>query len=543
MNDLGDHQVVQRTIGSASGAVSITGSYTGTPDHIEAQVEAFGGGQVMVPWAVIDPAPSGGNFAESLPVPQGGWYQIDVRTCDASENVLASSTGTRAWGVGINILCIGDGNMAGSGDSSYTLAQDQIGLLSQGATWKHLADPWISGAKASMGPALGNALNTAVNLPIGLLPVASSAYTLVNLGGSGAQAFSYRNPANPMDPSTAYGLAIAAAITAGGVEYVAFCEGDAEAQAGSVSAAQYVAAFQTMCSNLAGDLPQAGAVHVCLSQTGRFQGAGEVSMPDTTRFGRPRSPWITPPPSSWSAAPWIWPSLVAAAPSRARQRRHWAAASPAPRLFDLGQAPTYGSPNISQATLLNATTVQVSVLQHGGSDFTPVTGIPGFVVTDAAGAHVVTGARVDGTTINLTGTGSFTGTIQLTYLEGANPAGPQGLWQDDQSQPMTLLALSMPMSVQGSAGTTTSSTGSGTNTGTDSSGTSAGSAGSASASGSGTSTIGTTAGPSSGGGCGMGGAMVGLVLGLGVLRMRRRVQRSRRLIDDEPVLADHGSSR
>jgi len=273
--DFGDHQVIQRTVGTTAGLVTVTGTYTGTPDHIQAQVDSFGLGAVVVPWTTITTVPSGGTFSGTLTVPQGGWYQILVQSCNALGTVLASGSGVVKWGVGVDILCIGQSNMVGFGDTVYTTADDSVGLLYGGTTWMHMADPWISGGKASCGPALGNTISEALNLPVGLLPSAAGTnYIVPPPNSSGANVYSYRNPANPSDPTTIYGQALAAVQTAGGCEFVVISQGANEAEnAGNwpspVSAATYQADFQQMVSNFQGDLPSGSQVKFVFSQLGR----------------------------------------------------------------------------------------------------------------------------------------------------------------------------------------------------------------------------------------------------------------------------------
>jgi hypothetical protein len=176
---LGDHQVIQRMIGTTMGTVAVAGSYSGSPDRLQARVLANGGGAAVVDWSTVETAPSGGNYLSSLAVPQGGWYQLEVRSCDAAGNTLASAVAPTKWGVGINLLCLGQSNMLGFGDNAFTIADDRVGVLAGGTTWQHMADPWIAGGKASCGPALGNALVAALGIPVGLVPSAAGTTWMV----------------------------------------------------------------------------------------------------------------------------------------------------------------------------------------------------------------------------------------------------------------------------------------------------------------------------------------------------------------------------
>ncbi len=125
-------------------------------------------------------------------------------------------------------------------------------------------------------------------------------------------------------------------------------------------------------------------------------------------------------------------------------------------LFSLGvhgafdPAPTYGGPRINSAAFSDQThtVIQVAIDHHGGSDFLPAAAIPGFAVRDASGPKAVTAARVSGTVIALTCASACSGATTITYLEGMNPAGPQGLVADNQADPQPLLPQTVPLAVR-----------------------------------------------------------------------------------------------
>lgn len=442
--DLADRQVVQRVIGTTAAPITISGTYNGTPDHIQARVVTVASGAASVNWTTIVAAPVGGVYSASVSVPQGGWYRLEVRLRDATGLVTASANGSAKWGVGINILCIGQSNMLGFGDNAFTVADDRVGLFYARSTWRRMADPWISGGKASCGPALGNALVAALNLPIGLVPSASGTTYMV---GSAGNALSQRNSANPADPATVYGQALSAAIAAGGVEFVVVSQGANEAVAGT-STANYVNAFNQMRSNFAEDLPNGGAVVFALSQLGRRIDGGSYD-PGYNAIREAHRQLDNGTSVLLAGATLDFPISDATSHyggvSQATHGRRFARTL----LHSLGLRASYGGPRIVQARFIDSLqgTIRVSLAQRGGSGFTPATGIPGFVVSDAAGPTVVLGVRVDGTSLDLTGSRGFTGAVTITYLAGTNPAGPLGLLVDDQGEAEPLLPLTVPMAV------------------------------------------------------------------------------------------------
>ena len=108
VNDFANYQVFQREIGGTSKSVSITGTYSNLNwNHIDARIIEHGTNKVVVDWTTIDSTPGGGTFSGNLTVPQGGWYNVEIRALGAAGSVIGSSRGTKKWGVGMIILCIG----------------------------------------------------------------------------------------------------------------------------------------------------------------------------------------------------------------------------------------------------------------------------------------------------------------------------------------------------------------------------------------------------------------------------------------------------
>ena len=442
--DFGDHQVVQRVIGTSAGSIEVRGTYAGTPHHIQARVITAMGGTVVVDWSTIVTTPAGGIYHAGLAVPQGGWYRLEVRSRDVAGVPIVSAGTTAKWGVGINILCIGQSNMLGFGDRAYTVADDRVGLLFAGTNWRHMADPWIGGGKASCGPALGNALVAALDLPIGLVPSAAGTTYMV---GTSWNVLTTRNEANPGDTGTVYGQALSAARTAGGVEFVLVSQGANEAVAGN-STASYVGAFTRMRGNFALDLPGGPAVVFALSQLGRRINTGSHDVGyDAIREAHRQLDDGTAVLLAGSTLdfPIVDATSHYGGISQAAHGRRFARAL----LHSLGRRADYGGPRIVQARFLDGgqTTIRVTLVQHGGDGFLPGGAVPGFVVTDDLGPVFASGLAVDATTIDLQGPRVFIGAATITYLAGKDPAGPAGLLADNQAEPEPVLPMTKPLAV------------------------------------------------------------------------------------------------
>lgn len=150
LHDFGDHQVVQRALGGSAQSVQISGTFRGPSiTRVQAQVVSFATDtNVIVPWTELGTT-SGVAYSGAFEVPQGGWYRTVVRGLDPGGNEVARAFGAHRWGVGMNILCIGQSNMVGHGGFSYTTAGDLAGLFSNDRIWKQLADPYDAGGDAN----------------------------------------------------------------------------------------------------------------------------------------------------------------------------------------------------------------------------------------------------------------------------------------------------------------------------------------------------------------------------------------------------------
>ncbi len=120
VTDFVDYRVFQRDIGGTSKSVTVSGSYWDMNwNHVEARVLQHGTSTAVLDWTTIDSTPGGGTFSGNLSVPQGGWYNVEVRALDGTGSVIGSSRGTNKWGVGMIILVIGQSNMSGRGQPPY----------------------------------------------------------------------------------------------------------------------------------------------------------------------------------------------------------------------------------------------------------------------------------------------------------------------------------------------------------------------------------------------------------------------------------------
>lgn len=444
--DKSGYQVIQRMSGSTPGgtsaSVSFAGVYTGSPASVQIRVMAYGGaGSPVVDWTTVSAA--SGTFSGSLTVPQGGWYQWEARGLDSGGVVIDSWQGANKWGVGVNVFMPGQSNMNGYGANDYTVANDHVAVWSTAATpaWGHLVEPWYSYGLASSGAPLGNALYAALGVPIGLIPHAVLGAALI---GSDGTVWGYRNPANHADTATIYGKGLQRVQASGGnVEFVCWNQGAADAIAGA-TAADYTTSFNQVVAWLAADLGYSPTW--VLNQVGRNTAAGSfdtgynairsahrgLDNGTTILCARSTNDFTISNPDATGGHSSHYPGS---------EQQRLALAYSYAILYHLGLRSQYGCPRLTAAafTTANRTVIRCTIAHRGGTDFTPTSSIPGFHVTDADGDKSISVARVDGSTLDITCTTPCSGATLVLYEDGKNPAGPTGLWHDNQSDALPLL--------------------------------------------------------------------------------------------------------
>ena len=168
-------QIFQRN-GSNTGTIVISGTYTGTPERIEARMLVMpGSGNTGTPtaWTTIVAAPAGGTFVGTLAgVAAGGWYQMEVRSVSGG-TPLSNTAIVQRVGVGELYVTAGQSNSANWGELGVN-TDDRVSAMdfSTGA-WSMAADPMpgCDGPRGSVWTRLGPLLTSATNVPVGFICV------------------------------------------------------------------------------------------------------------------------------------------------------------------------------------------------------------------------------------------------------------------------------------------------------------------------------------------------------------------------------------
>jgi hypothetical protein len=429
VNDFPNYRVLQRDIGGTSKNVPISGSYSSTLwNQVQARVLRHSTNTVLVDWTTIDTTPGGGTFSGNLIVPQGGWYNIEVRALDSAENVLGTSRGTNKWGVGMLILCIGQSNMSGHGQPQFTIANSDLAVnYSNAGIWEHLADPYDNDspsgvvdndnatASGSMIPALANSLLQTFNFPIAFIPSAKDNTNLYSQ-------WVYRNPSNHYDTSSLYGQSITKARSVGGVELIVMHQGEADTNAHRTES-QYETNFATLIGNYRQDLYATIPIFIC--QLGTIElGTNTRTEADVLAIRDAQHDLDNGKDIFMAATAMDLPRLDAVHYTTPGLNVIGQRVAQAIKYY-FGATSYYRGPAINSATFaVNRSTIDVQIIHRGGNDLTPPSGITGFSVLSNGSPVGIIAADCIGEDIirlKLELAVQNGAVVKLRYLRNSNP--------------------------------------------------------------------------------------------------------------------------
>ena len=159
-----------------TGSVTVSGTYEGTPDHIEARAVVMAGAGnsgTGTDWQTVATSPTGGTFSGTLTdIPAGGWYQIEVRC--VLDGIPEQESIVTKIGIGDIYVTAGQSNATNFGNPLYTPIDDRVCVRTtmSGSTWRHGYDPMPvtdGSSGGSVWSRLGDKLAAADNIPIGFI--------------------------------------------------------------------------------------------------------------------------------------------------------------------------------------------------------------------------------------------------------------------------------------------------------------------------------------------------------------------------------------
>lgn len=412
LTDITDDRIFQRDTATGNKSVTITGTYTGTPTAIQARIVEDGTSTEVVTWTTIDASPSAGTFSGAITVPEGGWYNVQVRY---SNDTGITDEGTNGWGIGILIGCIGQSNIQnwftdGSGQTPNALLR------------KYDPSGWaVLGAASNGATAFGNRIITNLTsaVPVGLVDYAVSGAALRSEADGGSGYWLDTSASSIYDD-----FKVAVTALGGELEFVIYGQGERDALSAVVTEAEYLATtggLQDFIANqIRTDITNASDqtnLPFIIGLLGRgtagvdahFQAIRNAqeyvatNVADCYRF------------MSTDLALVDTIHLTPASYTTHGQRG-------AQVVLELLGEETYSrGPQIVNWRTVSSTQTDVTIAHDGGTDFTPVSAITGFEVLDD-GTPVTISAAVNqsATVVRLTHT-AITGVRTARYLYGANP--------------------------------------------------------------------------------------------------------------------------
>lgn len=399
LSDLRPNQIVQRTGTSAD--IVVSGVYTGTVTSIQARVVQAGTSTEVVGWTTVDSSLSGGVFSGTITTPQGGPYNLQIR---AGNNNALTSNGANSWYVGALISVSGQSN-------SYQLFT--VGSGSAGSTTKrYMLYGWGTNTGAG-AVAIGNALSTALGVPVGLV---NNGVNGAALTPEGAGSYGYW-----MDTTgTPYTQWLIDTASVGGkYEAMVWVQGENDAQkpvSGSIYAAGLVTMFGRFRTLLGQpDLPivmaTLGRATDATSTDASWQAISDAqlaaeSITDVYVVGGTKLL------SMADTLHYDATGYLGLGNALSRGLRH-----------ALGESIEYKGPSIASAAVVDPSTIDVTLTHVAGTDFTPTSGITGFSVLDGVTAATIsTAVRQAANVVRLGLAAPLSGTPTVRYLYGKNPS-------------------------------------------------------------------------------------------------------------------------
>lgn len=359
---------------------------------------------------------------------------MSVRAVNQNETIKEVRSENK-FGVGINILCIGQSNMVGTGAlasnssantdgrTSYTIANDLAANYKNG-TWQHLKDPYDDNA-GSLVPSLANELTAKYNIPVGFIPAAASGSGLaVDPNNAWPNWITrYDDDHYKYTSMDIYGRSITRAKAAGGIELIIMNQGEHDVSMGTDSVT-----YETMLrqihdyykEDIRPDIPlficQLGA---SASPTAAYEGKDEIMT------------GIRNAQSRCDNGETLFLAATETDFSKNKDEIHFTVSSldiigkrmANAIMYYYGDSDYYRGPYVDSANFGSAKNiVDVNIVHCGGTDFTPESDITGFTVYDnGTEIPVVSAVKIDPNTVRLTLGSAVTSNGTLRYLYGKTP--------------------------------------------------------------------------------------------------------------------------
>jgi len=408
VTDFEDGRIFQRNGRSAD--IVVSGIYTGRPGAIEARVVWDRTHDEVVTWTVVDASPQNGIYVGVIPdVPQGGWYNLQVRS---AENREVINNGTHKWGVGILVACLGQSNMKEWFYTGTDLWSHSLLQKFNGNSWSKL------GRQGNAAIAFGNLIVERQGIPVGFLDF--------SVNGSGLRKEADWGTGYWEDTvrDSIYSHFVDGVAKAGGaVEFVIWIQGEADAARGTVTEEEYRTSLEGFITR---------QVRVDIENGSHRKHLPFLVVAMVKRPGGKDDPHQAVRNAQYRVVEEV-PDCYLAATTldlKNQGRQHLSTRAYLKMgyrvsqtvLFILGAETYHRGPSIAGAKLIDPRTIDVRIEHRGGTDFTPVSGMTGWeVLANDISVPLTKVFRHDPQTIRIVLERPLAQKPMVRYLYGAMP--------------------------------------------------------------------------------------------------------------------------
>jgi hypothetical protein len=408
LNEFADGRIFQRKNHSAD--IVVSGTYTEQMEAIEARVVKDGTLEEIVAWTVIDASPRNGIFVGMLKnVPQGGWYNLQVRS---AANPEISIQGKQRWGVGMLVACLGQSNMR---EWFYTGTQ----LKAHPLLRKFSEKGWSQlGKQGNAAIAFGNNIIDRLGIPVGLLDYSKNGSGLRKEADWGTGYWEDTAPG-----SIYHRFISGVSETGGAIEFVIWIQGEADAARGTVTQQEYAASLERFITH---------QVRMDITNSSDFEDLPFLVVTMIKRPGGKDKPHQAIRNAQKHVTETVANSYLAATTLDLKNhgRQHLtpkAYVSLGHRVAQsilhlLGKETYHRGPKVADVTQIDNQTIEIRIQHSGGDDFTPVSGITGWeVITNGTSVPITNVYRYNPQTIRITLGHPLNDKAEIRYLYGAMP--------------------------------------------------------------------------------------------------------------------------
>jgi hypothetical protein len=424
VTDFDDGRIFQRR-GQSAGIV-VSGQYKGRIGSVEARVIRDGTSHEVVPWTVIDRSPKNGIFVGTLtPVPQGGWYNIEVR--DGTNHALLSK-GSHQWGVGMLVACLGQSNMKEWFYTGNTLSAHDLLRKYTEKGWAPL------GKRGDAAKVFGTRIIRQLAIPVGFLDFSVNGSGLRKEADFGTGY--WENTAR----GSIYNRFVAGVSEAGGsMEYIIWIQGEAEAASGRVTESEYRLSLESFITNqvrkdIVNDSDSKNLPFLIVQMVKRPGGKDNPhqAVRNAQKYVAENHPdcylAATTLDLRNEGKQHLSPDAYITMGRRVAQTV----------LYISGEETYFRGPSVKTVTRTDDKTVDVTISHRGGMDFKPVSGITGWDVLENGNRVPIDDVyRLDPQTIRIALKRPIGDRVTIRYLYGAMPDATNPVKDDS--------ALSLPL--------------------------------------------------------------------------------------------------